>query len=329
MIKHLRAGWLVAILGVAGACADSPTGVSAPVVPPSSNAMLAVGSGWSIEKSVVDMQRECEPKGIEDGMTCMRPVGSTTETNPLAAGDTVWILYEVTAKAPTPSATARIIDDVVAQCQAQLGPGFGCSAWGFDIAGLRTGFEVPTFGSEGVYRFRFWLDIWNVSACVPGSFVNSATLVPTSPAGPTVTGSAAPVRINVVPAPGCQPPVTSVCTRTPGYWKQLQHRWPAAYDRYTTVAFFNGKTWQRVLDESKANGDMDLQLGSHYIAATLNLASLTPAELSKVKPEVHTAISRASQYFAGSLSMTRNQVEQTKDILDRFNNGREGVRACP
>jgi|GEM_PF-4696533 len=211
MKRVLASALSVASLMFVAACSESATAPEAPNVGAPARALASNPQGWTLSKTVVGMQKECTPKGIENGMTCMQPVGSTTATHSLAAGDTVWILYEIRITAPQMGATATVIDDVIKQCQEQLGPEFGCSAWGFDIAALKTGSPVQFNADATVYTFRFWLDIFNKNACVPRNFTNTATVIPGTPPGAQLNSSAT-VTINVKPAPSCSPPpVVAIC----------------------------------------------------------------------------------------------------------------------
>lgn len=317
MKRALSISLSIASLLLAAGCSETATAPE-PAIGAPAMALASNPQGWSINKTVVDMQKECTPKGIENGMTCMRPVGSTTSTNALAVGDTVWILYEVAIQAPTPTATAIVIDDVIRQCQEQLGPSFGCSAWGFDIAALKTGVPV-TFQPDGVYHIRFWLDIWNISACVPKSFINTATLVPQSPPGSTIHSSAPAVMINVIPAANCAPPIVignQGCS--PGFWKNKG----AKSGLYTTTQQLNtvfnfagtpytSKGTQTFLQALGNGGGGVNALLRQAVAAYLNAQS-TSVDYPLTTAEVIAMVNGA---LDGTLNM-----ETVKDQLDRYNN---------
>ena len=325
MKRALAATLSAASLLFAVGCSESPTAPDAASVRAPSRALASNPQGWTINKTVVDMQKECTPKGIENGMTCMRPVGSLTASNALAVGDTVWIQYQVRITSPTPGATATVIDDVIKQCQQQLGPSFGCSAWGIDVPTLAAGMPIQMNADATVYTLHFWLDIWNINACVPKNFTNTATLVPGSPPGATIH-SGATVTINVIPAPGCNPPPppgNEGCS--PGFWKNkgAKSGLYVTTRKVNTVFNFAGTPYvaqgNQTLLQAVGNGGGGVDaLLRQAVAAYLN------AESTAVDYPLTTA--QVVAMVNGALNGTLN-MENVKDQLDRYNN-LHGAKIC-
>ena len=325
MKRALAATLSAASLLFAVGCSETPTAPDAAGARAPSRALATNPQGWSINKRVKEIHSLCTPNVVG----CMQNTGSTTATPALAPGDTAWILFEVRITSPTMGATATVIDDVIKQCQEQLGPSFGCSAWGWDIAGLKTGFPVQVNLDDTVYTLAFWLDVWNISACVPKNVTNTATLVPGTPPGETIHSSAT-VLVNVKPAPGCTPPPpppppTGNEGCSPGFWKNkgAKSGLYVTTRKVNTVFTFTGTPYvaqgNQTLLQAVGNGGGGVDaLLRQAVAAYLN------AESTDVKYPLTTAqvVAMVNAALKGTLNM-----ESVKDQLDRYNN-LHGAKIC-
>lgn len=187
------------------------------------------------------------------------------------------------------------------------------------------------------------VDIHNFYVCGEDlPFRNVATL---TESGPHAPGEAPDVRSDdatlVIRTGDCPPkPSNPGCTRTVGYWKN--HAWPEhprwplgtletweevyGWSDEEWLFFDTGREWKEMLSV-QPKGDAYVILAHQYIAAILNQQSG-----AYVPAEVRQALVNSYNYFsmspAGRATVSRDQLLAWKDVLDRYNNGRLGVKHC-
>ena len=331
-------------LAFATACADSPV---APAIAsealdhrtstaPGTTTSTVPEYNWTFEKQVY---------AILAG-ELMLPEGTTRETL-IVPGDVKWIEYRLTAtRSPAAAypegtvinkdAQARIDEQIVQACK-NVFPSLICT-WGGD--------HSPEFFSYtiGQTTDRFIIaDFHNFYVCGEDfPITNRATL---TELGPYPQGAAAQVRAAqatfVVKTGACPPkPKNPGCTYTQGYWKN--HAWPVhpgfppstletweadnGWSEFEWHFFDTHTEWKAMLSV-QPRGDAYYILAHQYIAAILNQQNR-----AWVPPEVRETLVKSYLYFSKSPAdralESRANLTQWADLLDRYNNGKLGVKHC-
>lgn len=123
------------------------------------------------------------------------------------------------------------------------------------------------------------------------------------------------------------PPPPPYCTYTQGFWKNHQELWDTNGEMvvWTGQTFFNsGMTYAEILTTPPKGGNSYLMLAHQYIAAVLNLNSLSD-------PVVDAYIAQAEANFAGVPSgffVKDPAWNALASTLDGFNNGIIGPGHC-
>lgn len=229
---------------------------------------------------------------------------------------------------------SAVLDEQLIQACRNIFPSIICT-WGGDRSPV-----LPFTVTESTV-FEIVVDIHNFYICGEELvFRNVATLTENGPRAP---GEAPQVRSDeatlTVKTGDCPPkPANPGCTRTVGYWKN--HAWPVhpafppstletweednGWDEW--LFFDSGKEWKEMLSV-QPKGDAYVSLAHQYIAAILNQQSgaYVPAEVRRVLVNSYNYFSMSP---AGRATVSRDQLLAWKDVLDRYNNGRLGVKHC-
>ncbi|MGV3587556.1 MAG: hypothetical protein ACO1OF_11165 [Adhaeribacter sp.] len=120
------------------------------------------------------------------------------------------------------------------------------------------------------------------------------------------------------------------CTRTQGYWKNHAPGSKKADPNWgnlaTTQFFSSGETYLSIFDV-QPKGNAYYILAHQYVAATLNLKSGASMPTS-----VMTAYNNATNFFENNMptqtAVSKNQLTQWADVLDKYNNGVTGPGHC-
>lgn len=116
-------------------------------------------------------------------------------------------------------------------------------------------------------------------------------------------------------------PVDPGCTWTQGGYRNTLSRWPAGYAPDNPF-FSSGKTWLEMYGTAPKGGDIYVKLAHQYMTAVMNVANGATASAP-----VQAAIAGATSYFTGT-SYAASQLLAWHDLLDSFNNGKEGPPHC-
>jgi hypothetical protein len=154
------------------------------------------------------------------------------------------------------------------------------------------------------------------------------------PPGPTVTANSAS-SLTIAGEQGALviftnvfPEVVNGCTLTLGFWKNHTELWDNLLDANTasfitsTTFFGSGQTYLQVLNTPPL-GNAYYILAHQYIAALLNAGAGANTSV------VSTQLAQATQYFQGSLTLTRDQIIALAGALADFNEGITGPGHCP
>lgn len=198
--------------------------------------------------------------------------------------------------------------------------------------------QTVTSDSGAVVTYTYDLTVDNVSAqCGQHVQVDNVASI-------TGSSTSASYSIDVYTGDcGTTPPPTG-CTYTQGYWKTHSIYGPAgpANDTWNDVVpngpdslfFQSGISWIDLFKTAPKGGNAYIQLAHQYMAAWLNVKAG-----ASVPSDVQAALSWAQTYFnesittGGSYNTPSNYTDaqdarKYAEILDNYNNGKDGVPHC-
>lgn len=140
------------------------------------------------------------------------------------------------------------------------------------------------------------------------------------------------------------------CTLTRGYWQTHSAYGPAPYDANwanvepaaeDSIFFLSGQSWYEVFWTPPAGGNVYYRLAPQYMAAALNVlnGASIPADVEAAWNEATALFERCGpndfartrvnrQWTGGACMGDAGRAGEIADLLDRYNNGLEGVPHC-